>query len=343
MLNSATSDYLTERVIFKDDFLGPVTGINRMSCRPGTGMELIVAMYGGIVFLNESYQEQSRINFAGLRFNMIEPLYDDKNSCWFLAYRYGEGVYLFGPSGKEIWSYTQSDSSGLHVDGAHSGDIDGDGKIEFAIFYRYRQGILLVDSDGKTRWEHPVYSLGHLEIADIIGDGITRIIYTNSNNANGITDFTVLDSDGNIANQQKIATNSYEFAVIKWPNKVDKPNILLTENRNIRIVDIRGETVIQLNAPGCRPFGDVKAVTVKFKKEEPEYLAVRKNLHPDLSILYIYDANGKLVYQKTEVIESVSAPTLAAMPINETGTEILLVGVSAGYLGTQVLEYSLTR
>ena len=342
MLNSATSDFLTKKVIFENDAWGPVTSISRINCKSGSGMELVVAMYGGIVFLNESYQEQSRLNLAGRRFNMTEPLYDNTNFCRFLAYRYGEGVYLFDLDGKEIWKFIKSDKT-VTIDGSRFGDVDGDGKMEFAVYYRYRQGIVLIDSDGKTRWEHPVNALGHLEITDILGDGKARVVYTNSNNANGTTDFTVLDSDGTVVNQQKIATKSCEFAVIKWPNSAANPNILLTEDGNIRIVDIKGENVVQLDAPGCRPYGNMKAVTVKFRKEEPEYLAVRKILFPDLSVLYVYDANGKLVYQKTEVFEGLLAPTLTTMPVNETGSEKLLVGASAGNFRAQVLEYSLTR
>jgi len=192
------------------------------------------------------------------------------------------------------------------------------------------------------RWKHPVLALGHLEMADVRGNGMAEIIYSNSNNAFGTTDFTILDADGTVANQHKIATKSYEFAVIRWPNAEAKPNLLLTEERKIRIVDLKGETVMQLDAPGCRPFGDVKAVTVKFKKEEPEYLAVKKSLHPDLSVLYVYDANGKFVYQKTDVIDLVLAPTLAAVPANESGVEKLLVG-SKQKNKAQVLEYSLTH
>lgn len=342
MLNSATSDFLTEKVIFEDDAWGPVTSINRMVCKSGSGMEFIVAMYGGIVFLNESYQEQGRLNLAGRRFNMTEPLYDNTNSCRFLAYRYGEGVYLFDLEGKEIWKFIKSDKT-VTIDGSRFGDVDGDGKMEFAIYYRYRQGIVLIDSDGKTRWEHPVNALGHLEITDILGDGKAKVVYTNSNNANGSTDFIVLDSEGTIANQQKITTKSYEFAVIRWPNSAANPNILLTEDGKIRIVDIKGETVVRLDAPGCRSYGNMKAVTVKFRKEEPEYLAVRKILFPDISVLYVYDTNGKLVYQKTEVFDGLLDPTLATMPVNETGAEKLLVGASAGIFRAQVLEYSLTR
>jgi hypothetical protein len=86
----------------------------------------------------------------------------------------------------------------------------------------------------------------------------------------------------------------------------------------------------------------VKAATVKLKKEESKYLAVKKSLHPDLSVLYVYNPNGRLVYQKTEVIKGVLAPMLTAGPTNEVGLEKLIVGASREY-NTQVLEYSATR
>jgi hypothetical protein len=343
VLNRASSNFLTEKVIFEDNDWGSVNSINRMNCRPNAGMELIVAMTGGVAFLNESYQEQERLNFAGRRFNTIEPVsVGGSNSCEFLAYRYSEGVYLFDSNGKEIWKFTQPDSLGLHPDGANFGDVDGDGKAEFAVYYIYREGIHLVDGEGKTRWKHPVYALGHLEITDINGDGKAEIIYDNSNNAYGDTEFTMLDAAGNVLTQRKIATKSIEFAITRWPNRESQPYILLTEDSKIRIVDFKGNTIIELDAPGCRPFGQVKALTVKFKKNEPEYLAVKKRLFPDLSVLYVYDYDGKLVYQKTEVVEGGRTLAFAVVPMNETGNEGLLVG-STRNRKPLVLEYSLTR
>jgi len=343
VLNHASSNFLTEKVIFEDNACGTVRSISRMSCRGGDGTELIVAMGGGIAFLNESYQEQGRLNFSGRRFRTIEPLNtDDSNSCRFIAYRYGEGIYLLDAGGKEIWSCIQHDEDAGAADGLCFGDIDGDGKQEFAVYYPYGQGIHLLNSEGRMKWEHPVYGIEHVEIADVFGDGKARISYSDSNDAKGITDFTILDSEGTAASEQKIATESYEFAVIRWPNREARPNILLTEDNKIRIVDMKGETVMQLGAPGCRISRDMKAVTVKFKKDEAEYLAVRKSLFPDLLVLYVYDANGKLVYQKTDAVEGLPYPVIAAIPINGTGTEKLLVGSSAKNFSARVFEYSLT-
>ncbi|MHC4739736.1 MAG: FG-GAP repeat domain-containing protein, partial [Planctomycetota bacterium] len=342
-LNRAPSNFLSERIIFEDNNWGTVNSINRMTLRPDAGMELILGMTNRIVFLDESYSEEGSLNFNERRFYTIEPVYMDENySCGFLGYRYGKGAYLFDSEGKEIWEFTQSDNTTGTIDGAEFGDIDGDGKTEFAVYYRYSEGIHLVNSDGKTRWKHPVYALGHLEIADLNGDGKAEIIYDNSNNANGITEFNILNAAGAIVDQMKIATKSYEFAISKWPTRESEPHILLTEDAKIRIVDLKGDTVICLDAPGCRPFGNVKAVTVKFKKDEPEYLAVKKNLHPDLSVLYVYDNYGKLVYQKTEVVEGGRTLALAVVPMRETGNEGLLVGAARNHKSL-VLEYSLIR
>ena len=195
----------------------------------------------------------------------------------------------------------------------------------------------MVNSDGKVRWKHPINALGHLEVMDIDGDGKDEIIYSN-----GTTEFNILNESGTVVDQLKIVTRSYAFAMVKWPKNESEPCLLLTEDSKIRIVDLKGNTVIALDAPGCRTFGEVKALTVKFKADEPEYLAVRKSLHPDLSVLYVYDHDGKLVYQKTDVTGRGRKPTLSVVSKNETGNEVLLVG-SVRDDKPVVLEYSLKR
>lgn len=344
MLNSATSDFLTEKVVFEEYAPAGISSITRMSCRQGTGKEILLALPRGVVFLNESCQVQYRLNLSDRKsFKSIEPLVvDGDQTCGFLAHMFQEDVFLFNSEGKEIWKSSHIGNSG-GFEGVRSGDIDGNGKKEFAFYYMYREGIHLIDSDGKTRWKHPVYSLGHLEMADVRGNGKTEIIYSNSNNANGITDITILDAQGTEVSQQKFATASSEFAVIRWPNGEATPNILLTEEGKIRLVDLQGTTVIELDAPGCKTFGEVKAITVKFNKEKPPYLVVRKSLHPDLFVLYVYDVEGKLMYQKTEVTRGGRTPTLGTVPVNETGTEKLLVGGTTKDFKAQVSEYTLTR
>jgi hypothetical protein len=343
-LNQASSDFLTGKVIFEDYSPAGVTSINRMKCRPSGGDELVLALPQSIVFLNDNYRVQHKLNLVDRKaFKRIEPLVvNGAQSCEYLGYMYPEGVHLYGPDGKEIWNFVSQNSNTGGIDGVRSGDIDGDGKPEFAVYSRYREGIALLDSTGEIKWKYPVYALEHLEIADVQGDGKADIIFDNSNNANGVTEFTVLDSQGAVARQLKIKTASSEFGLISWPGSDSKLNILLTEEGKIRIVDFNGATLMQLDAPGCRTFGELKALTVKLNKDEPAYLAVRKSLHPDLSVLYVYAADGKLVYQKTEVNNGLLAPALAAIPSID-GAERLLVGESAPNFKARVIEYSLTR
>lgn len=343
MLNSATSDFLTGKVVFEDYAPMGVRSISRMNCRPGIGAELLLALPRGLVFLNENYQEQYRLNLSERKaYQTIQPLYLD-GSCVFLAHMFQEGMHLFGLDEKEIWRDSPLVTGAKGAEGVRFGDVDGDGKPEFAIYSRYTEGVHLIDGNGKTRWKHPAYTIGHLEMQDVNGDGKAEIIYTNSNNANGITEFTTLDAMGTELNQQKITTASYEFALVNWPISEGKPNFLLTEDGKIKLVDLQGATVMTLDAPGCKTFGNLSAITVRFKKDEPAYLAVKKSIHPDLSVLYVYDANSKLVFQKTQAVEGLLAPTLAAVPVRDSGAEKLLVGEYTKGFKAQVLEYSLTR
>jgi len=177
---------------------------------------------------------------------------------------------------------------------------------------------------------------------DVRRNGKQEIIFSNSNNANGSTVFTILDANGTIVKKVDVSTRSSEFDIIPWPDGDDSPHILLTEENRIRIVDMQGDTVVQLDAPGCRSFGKVEAVPVILEKDKPASLAVRKILHPDLAVLYVYDANGTLVFQHTEVTEGSLQPALAAVPADETGVERLLVGHSVD-VGARVVEYSIAR
>jgi hypothetical protein len=344
LLTSTTSGYLTQRVVFDDISLVGVSSINQGNCRTNAGSETLLACHRGVVFLNDNYEEQSRIVFSGRNFyTTVHPVHTDgAHACRFIAYRLFKHVSLLDSDGEEIWKIVGDEDAGRYIDGVQSGDIDGDGKPEFAIYHSYQDGIALMDEDGNPIWTHPVYSLGHLEMTDVRGNGKDEIIYSNSNNANRLTVFKTLDADGKVVDKLEISTASSEFTVIGWPGRERRPNILLTEENRIRIVDMKGSTVVHLDAPGCRTFGKVKAITVKLHKDEPACLAVRKILHPDLAVLFVYDTEGNLVFQTAQVRKIPLQPALAAVPADETGVERLLVGAARGY-GSIVLEYSLAQ
>jgi hypothetical protein len=59
-------------------------------------------------------------------------------------------------------------------------------------------------------------------------------------------------------------------------------------------------------------------------------------------VLFVYDANGSLVFQSAQIIEGSMQPSLAAVPVNESGIERLLVGHGHGY-EERIIEYSLAQ
>ncbi len=342
LLGSTSSDYLTRRVVFDDMSLGKVSRIIRGSYRPNIGPETVLAFHRGVVYLNDSYEVQSRIEFSDGYFQTVSPVHTADDTPHFITYKLFEHAALLDYNGKEVWRAAGAADEGRYVDGVQSGDIDGDGKDEFAVYHRYREGILLIDESGRTLWKHPVNALGHLEMKDVRGNDKEEILYSNSNNANRLTVFRTLNSEGVLVDELEISTASYEFVVIGWPVMEVRPNILLTEENEIRVVDMKGTTVVQLEAPGCRTFGKVIAVTVRFQKDEPAFLAVRKVLHPDLAVLFVYDANGSLVFQSAQIIEGSMQPSLAAVSADGTSIERLLVGHGHGY-GERIVEYSLAQ
>jgi hypothetical protein len=342
-LNSASSGFLSEKVVFEEKDYGGIGSIRLMRCRPETRMDIMLSLPGKVAFLDDQYQMQHRLQFDQNRFMRIEPIrMGGTGYCGYIAYKLFEGVYLYDSNGNEKWNITRQDKKGTAIDGVRAGDVDGDSQPDIVIYHRYREGIHLVDGEGNTIWKYPVHALGHLEVSDVDEDGKAEIIFSNSNNANGVTEYSTLDEGGAIADRLKITTTSYEFSIVRWPDNGPIPNLLLTEKNKIRIVDLNGNTVIEVDAPGCRPFGKVAAASVKLNKTELRYLAVKKSLHPDLSVLYVYNPGGKLVFQKTEVIKGVLAPTLVSVPADTSRLEKLIVGSSRDNR-SQILEYSLTR
>ena len=61
---------------------------------------------------------------------------------------WGKKVSVMDRTGKELWSY----SSMMGVDGAHWGDLDGDGKDEMVVGMNGMGGLHAVSADGKKLW-----------------------------------------------------------------------------------------------------------------------------------------------------------------------------------------------
>ena len=341
LLAHPASGPLTRRTVLEGLDLRGVCGIYLVKDAPEAPAEILVAFHRGAVRLGPGYVEKARLAFTTNSYQTVAPVrIGGVFTGQFIAHKLFEYAALLDSEGQELWRAGEKQAPGQTIDGVCGGDLDGDGRPEFAVFYRYGGGIRLVDEAGQIRWKHPVDSLNHLELADVRGNGRMGVVYSKSRNAGRATDFTTVNAYGLAENKLTLDTPSSAFALDDWPGQPDRPNLLLTEENGIRILDLDGHEIQRLAAPGCRSFGEVAAAPVRFRAGAPAYLAVRKNLHPDLAALYVYDAEGKLVQQDVEAGWGGPAPALAAVPAGTNGAERLLVGAGDGFRAA-LLEYAL--
>jgi len=82
LLGSTPSDYLIQKVVFDDISLGGVSSIIRGRYRPNNGPETVLAFHRGVVFLNDRYEVQNRIEFSDCYFQTVYPVHtaDDYTS-----------------------------------------------------------------------------------------------------------------------------------------------------------------------------------------------------------------------------------------------------------------------
>ena len=341
LLAHPASGPLTRRTVLEGLDLDGVCGIHLVKDAPEAPAEILVACRRGAVRLGPGYVENARLAFTTNSYQTVAPVRaGGVFTGRFIVHKLFEYAALLDSAGNELWRAGEKLAPGQTIDGVCGGDLDGDGRPEFAVFYRYGGGIRLVDEAGQIRWIHPADSIEQLDMADVRANGRTGLLYSRPRNAGTEAEFTTLDANGQIRNKLKLDTPATAFALVDWPGLPDRPNLLLAEDNHIRILDLDGREIQRLEAPGCRSYGEVAAAPVRFRAGAPAYLAVRKNLHPDLAALYVYDAEGKLVQQDVEAGWGRPAPALAAVPAGTNGAERLLVGAGDGFHAA-LWEYAL--
>ncbi|MGA2603523.1 MAG: redoxin domain-containing protein [Verrucomicrobiia bacterium] len=99
--------------------------------------------------LGSDGSEKNALPIAGT-FTMIECGHRKRQDPRLLGYsNWGREVVVMDSQGKRLWSY----SSLSGVDGAHWGDLDGDGTDELIVGMNGGGGLHAVDADGKKLWK----------------------------------------------------------------------------------------------------------------------------------------------------------------------------------------------
>jgi hypothetical protein len=318
---------------FEDIVIGDLDG--------NPGIDIVLAGSDGAAFFDIEGNKQSQVIYEfkktgiGKLLDIVSPSIGDMQiidiendgKCEYLGDGGVDGAAVFDHQGKQLWSYGQS----LVMD-MTAGDIDGDGIKEFATLH---DGIELLDKAGKILWrKEELHGFGQIEILDIEGDGKPEVIYSYNGECH------IRDSKGELLKKIKMPFYLSQFVICQLPDK-NGLGLFALQDGFFWIMDFEGKRHFQFEAPLSlflsstkdTRFGErekispyrVKGLWGKFFKDQPKCLAaVSYFAGLQVSVFYIYDKAGHLIYQ--EVLPE-ACHSIAVLPQSgNDSTQSVLVG-----------------
>lgn len=238
---------------------------------------------------------------------------------------YGSRICLIiDLQGKTIWKYKNiGKGKGIDVDELVVADIDDDGKSEVVVTDRRNLEILNPDGELRLRKKLPDWLNGNrLAVEDFNQDGKKEILVGK----------TFFDENGEvIVENEKI----YFTGISNLKN--EGTVFLKFENNKLKFIGVKGNIIENFDAPqsslkrkagyvGGYSIFNAEAKKVRLKANEADYLVVSADVYDEeafknFKMIYVYDSQGKLVYQETlQAFHS----EMSVVP-NENGTESLII------------------
>lgn len=259
--------------------------------------------------------------------------------CEYLGRGSIHGGAVFNHQGKVLWSYGDFTEEKTAIDNLTVGDVDGDGVAEFVASW---EAIEVFDRHGTKRWAQEDEFSGQVEVVDVDGDGRNEIL---NQSGHGMM---IRDSEGQVIKKVEMPIYIGRFTLCENHHEKKPPQILTVDSGSVWLIDFDGQTTAKFDAPLShlvKPTPRVidmpgmsepvtitdedvykaEGVWVKLIKEQPAYLAIiAQFVVMDRSIFYVYDAQGKLVYQ--EILPE-QCSSIAVLPSeDESRQPSLLVG-----------------
>ncbi|MAE28136.1 MAG: hypothetical protein CMJ87_04005 [Planctomycetes bacterium] len=151
-------------------------------------------------------------------------------------------VDLLDPGGTTLW--TRPGPAGTaSANCLASGDLDGDGQVEFVIGYNGAGGLELVDQNGRTLWRRRATNVFSAAIADLDGNGARELVHSS-----GHQGLLVRDAGGALL--WSMPKHDGHFTLLKWP-ALGAGQLLGTvrRGRHLEILDHRGEPLYACTLP----------------------------------------------------------------------------------------------
>jgi len=316
---------LAKRVVYEQPALLRVSEITRREQAATADFEWVVVGEGGAAFLGEDFQPRRTVRFSGfpLAPAMAVDLGGDGSTEFLSRSSFQSNVVLFDTNGKIRSSYEMP----ALVKIAAAGDVDGDGAAEIAVGFGGDTGVHLLSAEGRKLWEQPDGNVWHVEMADINDDGRAEILHSNAGG-----NLRIRDAAGSILHDYDLDVYVGDFSLTRWGGEAKSKHLLTLYDGFIYVVGFDGNIVARLEAPGSERMGDAYGTTVRLPNGTRYYAALLSYFW-DRAVLYVYDAEGRLVYHEV-VGEKCGA--VAAIPAG--AAERLLVGCQG-----KVWEYSAAK
>jgi hypothetical protein len=238
--------------------------------------------------------------------------------CEVLGFGGLDGMAVFNHQGHLTFSRGQWDKGKPSIREVAVGDVDADGHSDFIASWGYEPSAMeMFDRYGQTKWRtEEDFGPGEVEILDLTGDGKPELLEY------GGTSLKVRDGQGNVINTVPMPVYLWHLSLCARPDGKGLPQNLAVRDGSTWLIDLDGKnhskwdaplSTIKLQTPRVEKFlgsseefvEDKETVYrasgawVKLSNDPSKHFVVIANFAGiDRSLLYVYDAEGKLIYHE---------------------------------------------
>ncbi|MCB9767358.1 MAG: hypothetical protein H6752_04120 [Candidatus Omnitrophica bacterium] len=285
---------LSSEEVFSDPSIGWIYEITKVDFDQDGAEDMVLVGSSGAAILNESLEVQQKVLYeepiSSQAKVTLTDLEVDGSYEFLVRGSWDSPVKVLDADGKERWNYTGT----FGIDDAAAGDIDGDGDREVVVGMNGGGGVHLLDSDGSVLWTQPDGNVWQVDfVSSNSGEGLDIV------HSNAAGQITIRNASGSVVLQSSPGAYFSDFNKIEWFGLEGDDQLLLAEDDKIWVFDLGGKVLATWDAPLAGTLGEVAGVLIQFTGQEAKHFACLVNFSSwGRSILYLFDADGKLLYQE---------------------------------------------